>query len=259
MDIRAKWSVVGLLAVLLLAGGLSTCGNDSHKGVCFYAGVSYAAQDRFTSIDGCNTCTCASDGAVGCTTRACVEGGVPEGGASDGARESVEGGSEVSRDGMSTADGTPADGAAETTPGVCSLETSYRFFDDGGLRAFYDDSRIAPPRTHTLTRKNMTNNTTVECGYEIPCDPGNAVDLPSIQKAIAHPDVQEALAKAMQPHYGSDPRPVDGTVWVFERADGRGFSLGGGNVPAGLRALETVLRKLTTETRAAPQCAALRP
>jgi hypothetical protein len=258
MDTRAKWSAA-LLAVLLLAGGLFSCDNNSRKGVCLYAGVSYAAQDKFTSIDGCNTCSCSSDGAVGCTTRACADGGFSEGGVADGPRESVEGGGDTSHDGSSPADGTSTADVSEAPAGVCSLETAYRFFDDGGLRAFYDDSRIAPPRTHTLTRKNMSASTIVDCSYEIPCSPGSAVDLPAIQKAIGHPDVQEALAKATRPHYGSDPRPVDGTVWVFERADGRGFSLGGGNVPAGLRALETVLRQLTTETRAAPQCAALRP
>lgn len=246
---RFAFGVLALGLGLGLAGGAFSC-SDS-RNACLYAGVSYAEGDGFKSIDGCNSCTCEADNTVVCTNRACIDGGAVV----DAAREAREGGG-----GETSADGTTPDGAEEeAAPGTCSLETSYRFYDDGGLRAFYDDSRLAPARTHTLTRKTTQGAISAECAYDVPCSPGTALDLGTIQKAIAHPDVQEALAKAQRPTYGNDNRAADGTVWVFERSDGRGFILGSGNVPAGVRALETVFRRLTTETRAAPQCAQLRP
>lgn len=42
---------------------------------CEYAGKYHEPGDSFPSEDGCNTCTCAEGGAVGCTERACLPGG----------------------------------------------------------------------------------------------------------------------------------------------------------------------------------------
>lgn len=39
---------------------------------CDYDGQSYQQGDQFASTDGCNTCSCGAEGAVGCTKRACV-------------------------------------------------------------------------------------------------------------------------------------------------------------------------------------------
>ncbi|MBS2019743.1 MAG: hypothetical protein JST00_43170 [Deltaproteobacteria bacterium] len=39
---------------------------------CNYNGSTYAEGASFPSTDGCNTCTCGTNGAVGCTKRACV-------------------------------------------------------------------------------------------------------------------------------------------------------------------------------------------
>jgi hypothetical protein len=96
------------------------------------------------------------------------------------------------------------------------------------------------------------------CTREVPCASATAVTVPAIEAAIANADVQAALAKAPGMVYGTDSRPVDGTVYKFARGD-KNFFVGGGNaVPAGLRALETLLRKLTDETKATPACAALK-
>jgi hypothetical protein len=54
--------------------------------------------------------------------------------------------------------------------------------------------------------------------------------------------------------YGTDPRPADGTVWLFQHNDSQSFMVGGGSVPAGLRALETLLHRVTAEASAAPEC-----
>jgi hypothetical protein len=41
-------------------------------GDCTYEGQSHATGDSFAASDGCNTCTCADDGKVGCTDKACA-------------------------------------------------------------------------------------------------------------------------------------------------------------------------------------------
>jgi hypothetical protein len=88
--------------------------------------------------------------------------------------------------------------------------------------------------------------------------------------AIADTDVQNALAMAAPPTYGSDHRPVDGTIFQFLRADGRGFLAGGTcsttplpgtpcvEVPAGVARLVSALRALDAQQLLDPSCAALR-
>jgi hypothetical protein len=39
---------------------------------CLYGGATYKPGDTFPATDGCNTCSCGADGAVGCTKKACV-------------------------------------------------------------------------------------------------------------------------------------------------------------------------------------------
>jgi hypothetical protein len=148
---------------------------------------------------------------------------------------------------------TGAGGAA----GGCALMTTYMFHDDGGLRAFYDESTLTPVDTHTINRTSFVADAKLSCARAIPCTSATAVTVPAIEAAVANADVQSALAKPPGMLYGSDPRPFDGTIWVFERADGKGFMVGTGAVPVGLGALETLMRKLTDETLAAPECAAL--
>jgi hypothetical protein len=41
-------------------------------GMCSYEGKSYRPGDRFPASDGCNTCSCGSDGSIACTLRACA-------------------------------------------------------------------------------------------------------------------------------------------------------------------------------------------
>jgi hypothetical protein len=131
------------------------------------------------------------------------------------------------------------------------------FHDDGGLRFSVDSSTLTPPRSHEIARTMGGGGNPATCGRDVPCTSAAAVSVAAIEAAVANADVQAALAKPKGALYGGDPRPVDGTVWVFERDDGRDFTVGSGDVPAGLRALETLLRQLSTETLAAPECAAL--
>jgi hypothetical protein len=177
-----------------------------------------------------------------------------------GTPDGAAAGSDAAATGADTAaapvDGPSPDLAAAPVPdlgtGACGLDRSYEFYLDGGLRVFQDKSKLSPPRQHGLTR-DRRGGTLLNCTRTFTCATADALTL-----AIAHPDVVEALKLAMPPHYGGDPRPVDGTIFVFRRDDGRGFSVGPGNVPAGVRALETLLNKVYEESLASPECAALR-
>lgn len=42
--------------------------------VCRYNGKIYKVGQSFPAVDGCNTCSCSSNGRVRCTLRACVKG-----------------------------------------------------------------------------------------------------------------------------------------------------------------------------------------
>jgi hypothetical protein len=150
--------------------------------------------------------------------------------------------------------GTP--GGAGTGGGSCAFAATYLFGDDGGFRAYAEESTLSPPRTHTLERVDFARggDAKVACTRGVPCTSATMVTVPAVEAAIANADVQAALAKPAGMVYGTDSRPVDGTVFKFTRGD-RYFFVGGGNaVPAGLRALETLLRTLQGETRATPAC-----
>jgi hypothetical protein len=227
------------LALVAWAGCSSKCGNG------------HAAGESFPSADGCNTCSCGADGTVACTTRACVDAG-PTGSAGTSGAAGTSGGA-----GTSGASGNS--GAAGTDAEACGFGASYTFRDDGGFRAGYDQSTLTQARTHSIDRVSLGTDAMLSCARAVPCASSTAVTVPAIGAAVSHADVQAALAKAPGMVYGTDSRPVDGTVWLFQRNDGKNFYVGGGNaVPAGLRALETLLRKLDGETLQAPECAALR-
>lgn len=168
-------------------------------------------------IEKCNTCSCLPDGSISCTKRGCPEASVWR----------------------------------------CYTERTYRYFSDGGRRVYREVATLAPWRDHVIRRESVRDGMTSSCVRDLRCPSDMGVGLNEVLLAIDHPDVKEALAQAMPPHHGSDPRPFDGSIFVFERDDKRGFTLGPGTVPAGLRALEQLLTKLHEQTLAAPECAQL--
>ena len=100
-----------------------------------------------------------------------------------------------------------------------------------------------------------------------PCPPAaRRVDAADIMRDIADADVQKALAKATPPTFGGDRARVDGTIFQFLRADGRGFLAGtpaGGaqgagcvDVPIGITRLVNLLRALDQQQLRDPSCAA---
>lgn len=192
------------------------CGSGPVRGgQCMYGGRSRAIGESFASTDGCNICSCTTAG-VACTERACV-----------------------------------TDGGVDTN-NTCSFDRTYRFWDDGGFRAYADRSTLSPARTHTVARDHFANALPNECSRQLTCGDAAAVDVNEFQVALAHADVVAALFVATKPFYGTDTRPVDGSVFVFERDDQHGFMLGSGTVPLSLRALMDLLHALQAETIASP-------
>jgi len=184
---------------------------------CSYGGVVRATGTSFPAPDGCNTCSCAGDGRVACTVRACVDAAPPP-----------------------------------PVPPACAFEHTYSFRNDGGFAPYADSSRLTPPRLHTLTRDYFMNAAPLSCSRELLCgdDDTSWITVDDVLQALQHPDVLAALAMPTPPFYGYDSRPSDGTVFIFQQDDGHGFTLGSGDVPAGLRALETTLESIASETLA---------
>src|SRR6185295_6899557 len=104
----------------------------------------------------------------------------------------------------------------------------------------------------------FVNSLPVECRREIACSDPQAVDMADIQAALQHPDVVAALGMTPNPFYGTDTRPVDGSVFIFTRDDQHGFTAGSGDIPAGIRALTNLLHTLQDETIASDACANIR-
>ncbi len=63
------------LALLMSACGGSTSDTPGGGVTCEFGGQSYSPGDSFPAGDGCNTCTCGSDGSVGCTMMGCANPG----------------------------------------------------------------------------------------------------------------------------------------------------------------------------------------
>jgi hypothetical protein len=197
--------------------------------VCMVGNTGYPV-GPLPSLDGCNSCACTIDGQIACTDRYC-----------------------------------PPDA------GACAFDTTYRYGQTGGLVAYEDVATLAPPTSYRYERTSrITDPASSACAPTLPAC--GVVDLYSpadIMRAIADPDVQTALAMATPPIYGGDPRPVDGTIFQFLRADGHGFLAGGvcsgaplpGNcvdVPAGIARLVNALQALDQQQLQDPSCAALR-
>jgi hypothetical protein len=207
-----------------------TTGTAGAGGGCVWNGVTYPPGASFPSD--CNTCHCAENGQIGCTLIACP----------------------------------PVDA------GSCTFDTTYRYGNTGGLVAYEDTATLKPPVSYTYERSSrITDPASSSCSPALPaCGVEDLYNPADIMRAIGDPAVQAALAMPTPPIYGRDTRPVDGSIFQFLRADGRGFlagtacGSGGGTlptcneVPAGVARLVNLLRALDEQQRRDPSCAALR-
>jgi hypothetical protein len=140
----------------------------------------------------------------------------------------------------------------------CAFDARYVSFWADEDSAHFDQSALLPPRTHLLTRVLPVDRREVTCMVPLPCeeplDDTVVRSVTGLRAAIAHPEVRAALAQPMPPHYGGPPLPVGPGTWWFQRQDGRGFSLGPGTAPDGIRNLQRVLERRIEETLATPAC-----
>jgi len=164
---------------------------------------------------------------------------------------------------MATAGTTGAGGAG----GVCSFASTYTIRDGGGLTPMADTATLTPPNAFHYVRDFFRQDAgQLSCDPAMPaCGDGAKVDVRDVEAAIAHPDVQAALAMTTVPTYGN--RGVaDGPNFNFMRADGRGFNAGIAcdtpsatctPIPPGVSALVQLLRDLIRQQRMDPLCSAI--
>jgi len=211
-------------------GGAGTTGSGgAGGGTCPYAGMTYPAGTSFPGLDGCNSCTCTADGQIACTDRACP---------SDA--------------------GTPA----------CAFDAIYRFGMTGGHVVYEDRVTLTPAASYLHERvPRSTDPISLSCAPPLPACFTAAITVSDVMRDVADPDVQKALASSTPPLYGSDPRPVDGNIFSFQRGDGRGFLAGGpctGSgtscvaIPTGIVRLVATLRALDEQQLKDASCASLR-
>ena len=185
------------------ADGPVTCQSGSHV---------YAPGVLFPSDDGCNFCSCDTQGRILCTAVFCFDGG---------------------------------------SSGLgCNFETTYRYSDrvGGATAATQDSSTLSPPHHDQVTRTVATDGGMSTCEADLPCVDSTRVGVVAIRQALAHPDVVAALAQPSPPTYGTPSTLTP--LFHFLRDDGRGFDVGSGTVPAGLQTFVDLLRQAHTETTA---------
>jgi hypothetical protein len=163
--------------------------------------------------------------------------------------------------------GTTGTGGGGGTTGSCAFASTYTIRDGGGLAPTADTATLTPPSSFRFERMFFGADAgRLSCEPALPaCDDPARVDVRDVEAAIAHADVQTALAAATPPTYGN--RAVaDGPNFNFMRADGRGFNAGLAcdtpsttctPIPPGVNALVTLLRDLIRQQRMDPTCSAI--
>jgi hypothetical protein len=170
--------------------------------------------------------------------------------------------------------GTGTAGAGGTTGtgggggnGSCTFATTYTILDGGGLVAMADTATLTPPNAFHYTRDFFRQDAgPLSCDPAMPaCGDAAKIDVRDVEAAVAHADVQAALAMNAPPTYGN--RAVaDGPNFNFMRADGRGFNAGlncdtpsttCAPIPPGVSALVQLLRDLIKQQRMDPSCSAI--
>jgi hypothetical protein len=117
-------------------------------------------------------------------------------------------------------------------------------------------------------RAGRDGATTASCSPSLPaCGTADAVSVATINADLADPDVQGLWSLPHDPLFGTDSRPVDGTVYSIALDDGHTVLVGGQcappamsscrTIPAGLVRLTQDLQKLATAMLADPVCKGL--
>ena len=204
--------------------------------ICSYGGRIYAIGEGF-KLD-CNSCNCTSYG-IACTAMVCPH----DAGADSHAIDATS----------------------------CALSANLTFGRDGGNGLYVDVNRLTATR-FTITRDytlraEPDGGTSSTCSPAMPsCGSTGAVTIATINADLANADVQSAVGGPQDPVplFGTDPRPVDGTVYSIALDDGRKVLVGGPcaslamsscrSIPAGLVQLVQDLQKLASAMLADPAC-----
>lgn len=166
-----------------------------------------------------------------------------------------------------TGDASPAP-QADASLGECTLDQAYQVRFEGGLVAYRDSYELAGAQVVKTRAYSGRVNPAVDdksCSYDIAsCRWRDRVDAGWLRDALADSSVVAAFSEGGEV-LGLDYRPVDGTVLVVARADGKeiwigadcGMTPGCTPIPEGVAALRTMLGKLFEEhpgdpARAAP-------
>lgn len=168
----------------------------------------------------------------------------------------------------STTDLGPADAPAPDVvpadvPCVRTLPGEFSIGRDGGKVAFVDVITLSPPARFVLRRTSGATMTAM-CETAIPaCASPDMIDVGVVAAALTHPDLTALLDQHTTVLVGSDPRPMDGTVFAIRRGTDTVF-VGGScrdamstactPVPAGVQRAVDILQGLIDQERLRPVC-----
>jgi hypothetical protein len=126
----------------------------------------------------------------------------------------------------------------------------------GGLVAFSERGTIEACNTYQHTRSSAGGSATpmLHCQRRLPCMGSGLHGVSDVLQALQNADVQAAAGKGTV-LFGSDPRPVDGTVFEIVLAPNTTIEVGGAcassasctAIPAGITALAGLLRAIDDE------------
>ena len=150
--------------------------------------------------------------------------------------------------------------------GTCAFATTYTIRDVVGLAPTADTATLMPPNSFRYERISVGTDAALSCTPALPAASIRRASTSATSRpAIAHTDVQAALALATPPTYGE--RAVsDGPNFNFMRTDGRGFNAGLDcdhavddlhAIPARVSALIELLSGLIRQQRMDPTCSAI--
>jgi hypothetical protein len=295
---RRPLDVLGMLSLLGLVTALSSgclpwpdIFQDDGTTSCLYGGQSHPVGEGFPSTDGCNTCSCEKNGAVACTLKACAPAtGVCRRTGCSGelcSDQNVASDCVYRPEFACYKDATcerRSDGACGFAPtaslaaclasagandggcgAACDFAENYEYGYIGGNVLSVERSFLTPGNGYRRVRTpTRGTGAMLSCSVVLPpCGSPNVITAQDIEAHdLVQTEVRAALAETPPPLFGSDPRPVDGSVFEFKAASGGSFLVGGDcqgaigcrAIPVAIAQLHDHLVLLDAQELATPAC-----